>query len=145
MNQTQIITNLLTALKTDLINSLQSKGVTSGQTIAQIQIVNTGDQQQLQVPGYLQVLENGRPPTGKNALPGNPPMIQRIQQWCRDKGIPVKAAWAIKKKIDKMGYPGKPGILTDALSDDNISLRLDEASAQIVDNMITEILNTITL
>jgi hypothetical protein len=145
MNQSDIITNLLTNLKTDLINSLQAKGITGTQTINQIQITNTGDSQQLQIPGYLQILETGRGPTPKNAPPGNPPMIQRIQQWCLAKGIPLKAAWAIKKKIDKVGYPGKPGILTDPLSDDNINLRLDESSAQIAENITDQILQNITL
>jgi hypothetical protein len=146
MNQTdQIISNLLNNLKTDLINSLQAKGTTATQTINQIQITTDGDNQQLQIPGYLQVLETGRGPTPKNAPPGNPPMIQRIQQWCRDKGIPDKAAWAIKKKIDKVGYPAKPGILTDALGDDNINTRLNQSSTQIADSITDQILNSLTL
>jgi len=141
----QLITDLLNNIKTDLINSLQSKGITGTQTIAQIKITTSDDQQQLQIPGYLQIVETGRGPTGKNATPGSPPMIQRIQQWCQAKGIPDKAAWAIKKKIDKVGYPGKPGILTEPLSDDNINLRLNESSAQIADNLTTQILNTLNL
>jgi len=146
MNQTdQIITDLLNTLKIDLINSLQSKGTTATQTINQIQITTDGDNQQLQIPGYLQVLETGRGPTPKNAPPGNPPMILRIQQWCREKGIPDKAAWAIKKKIDKVGYPAKPGILTDALGDDNINTRLNQSSTQIADSITDQILNSLTL
>jgi len=145
MNQNDIITDLLTNIKTDLINSLQAKGITGTQTINQIQITTDGDSQQLQIPGYLQILETGRGPTPKNAPPGNPPMIQRIQQWCQAKGIPLKAAWAIKKKIDKVGYPGKPGILTDPLSDDNINLRLDESSAQIAENITDQILQNLPL
>jgi len=145
MNLQDIITNLLNNLKNDLINSLQAKGTTGTQTISQIKITTDGDTQQLQVPGYLQVLEKGRGPTGKNAPPGNPPMIQRIQQWCRDKGIPDKAAWAIKKKIDKVGFPAKPGIITDPLGDDNVNARLNESSAQIAENITTQILNNITI
>lgn len=145
MNQNDIITSLLTNLKTDLINSLQAKGITGTQTINQIQITNDGDTQQLQVPGYLQILETGRGPTPKNAPPGNPPMIQRIQAWCQAKGMPLTAAWAIKKKIDKVGYPGKPGILTDPLGDDNITLRLDESSAQLAENITNQLLNNLTL
>lgn len=146
MNQTdQIISNLLNNLKTDLLNSLQAKGTTATQTINQIQITTDGDTQQLQIPGYLQILETGRGPTPKNAPPGNPPMIRRIQQWCQAKGIPDKAAWAIKKKIDKVGYPAKPGIITDALGNDNINARLNESSDQIAENITTQILNTLTI
>lgn len=144
MNQsTQILTNLINALKTDLINSLQSKGITSSQTIEQIKVVNKGNQQQLQIPGYLQIVEKGRGPTSSNPIPGDPPMIQRIQHWCRQKGIPEKAAWAIKKKIDKVGYAGKPGALSAPLGDANINNRLNLSSQQIAENIITEILNQI--
>lgn len=139
------ITTLITALKTDLINSLQSKGITSDQTISQIKITGNGNQQQLQVPGFLQIVEKGRGPTSSNPVPGNPPMIQRIKQWCREKGIPDKAAWAIKTKIDKIGYAGKPGTLSQPLGNENISNRLNEASEQIADELLTQILNTINI
>ena len=133
-------------LKTDLINSMQAKGsIATGQTAQQITIVDNGDNVQLNIPAYLMELENGRGPTSKNALPGNPPMIQRIQQWCQAKGIPLKAAWAVKKKIDKLGYPGKPGILTEPLGDDNINLHLNEASTQLADNLTAEILNALNI
>lgn len=95
----------------------------------------------LELPGYVQLLETGRKPTSANAVPGNPPMIQRIQQWCREKGIPDKAAWAIKKSIDKHGYKGKPGILSIPLGDDNINSRLDILmpciASAIIDQVVT--------
>jgi len=131
----QQLTHLLELLKTDLINSMQAKGkYASGQTAQQITIVTDGDKAQLQIPGYLQLVETGRGPTTPNATQGDPPMIQRIQDWCRAKGLPDKAAWAIKKSIDKKGYNGTPGILTDPLSDENINLRL----APILENMANE-------
>jgi len=141
----QDLTPTLEALKTDLLNSLQSKGVATGQTAQQITVTNTDGGAQLQIPAYLQIVESGRGPTSKNPVAGNPPMIVRIQQWCREKGIPDKAAWAIKKKIDKQGFPGKPGILSEPLSDTNINLRLDPALEQMADNLSTQILNAINL
>jgi len=72
-------------------------------------------------------------------------MIQRIQQWCRDKGIPDKAAWAIKKKIDKVGFPGKPGLLTGPLGDDNINTKLDQTLEQMADNISNQILNALPI
>jgi hypothetical protein len=127
MNNDQLI-QFLDSLKTDVINSMQANGtIGSGQTIQQILIVQEDDKLQLQLPDYLMALENGRSPTGKNAIPGNPPMIQRIQAWCQAKGISGKLAWAIKKSIDKKGYPGKPGIISGPLSTDNINSRLDPA------------------
>lgn len=63
------LTTFLESLKSDIIHSLQSKGkYATGQTAQQI-IVNTdGDNPQLQIPGYLELLETGRGPTGTNAV-----------------------------------------------------------------------------
>jgi hypothetical protein len=116
---------LIETLKADIVNSLLANGVSAaGQTVRQLSVTTDGNSVQLQLPGYLQLLETGRGPTSPNAVTADPPMIQRIQHWCREKGIPDKAAWAIKKSIDKKGYNGKQGILSEPLGDDNINLRL---------------------
>ncbi|HEY4326174.1 MAG TPA: hypothetical protein VGN20_19460 [Mucilaginibacter sp.] len=120
------IVEMLELLKTDVINSMQANDkFVTGQTEKQITVVAEGNSVQLQLPEYMLVLETGRGPTSKDAATGNPSMIQRIHQWCRARGIPDKAAWAIKKSIDKKGYPGKPGIFSGPLGDDNINLRLE--------------------
>jgi len=135
MDTTQLI-ELLESLRTDIINSLQAAGSdTTGQTAKSLTIVQEADRFQLQMPGYLQSLETGRAPTSANPIAGDPPMIQRIQQWCQAKGIPEKAAWAIKKSIDKKGYKGKPGILSEPLGDDNINQRL----SPILENLANEL------
>ena len=144
MTNNQILTDLLTNIKTDLINSLQSKGsIATGQTAQQITVTTNDNNIQLQLPAYLIELEKGRGPTSKNAVAGDPPMIERIQQWCQAKGIPDSAAWAIKKKIDKVGYPGKPGILTQPLGNDNINSRLDQSLETLAGNISSQILNAI--
>jgi hypothetical protein len=125
MNNDQLI-QLLGLLKTDIINSLQAAGSNAtGQTAKQLVITQQGNGAQLELPGYMQLLETGRGPTRPNAAPGDPPMIQRIKQWCQAKGIPDKAAWAIKKSIDKNGFKGKPGILSAPLGNDNINTHLN--------------------
>jgi len=140
------LTPLLDSLKTDLINSLQANGkVATGQTIQQITIVDNGDNASLQIPGYLQELENGRGPTSKNAVPGNPPMIDRIKAWCQAKGIPDKAAWAVKKSIDKNGYKGTPGILSEPLGDANIDLRLTQQMTNMADDIAQNIADSFDL
>ena len=145
MNTDKTLSQIAEALKTDVINSLQAKGSGSGQTGQQINITKTDKGLQLQLPAYLLILEKGRGPTSKNPVPGNPPMIQRIQQWCQQKGIDQKAAWAIKKKIDKVGYPAKPGIISEPLGDDNINSRLTEPLNQLAEHITAQILNAITL
>lgn len=140
MNDNQLI-QLLEALKTDVINSLQANGANAtGQTAKQLTITTGGNTIQLELPGYMQLLETGRGPTGKDAVAGNPPMIQRIKQWCQAKGIPDKAAWVIKKSIDKNGYKGKPGILTEPLGDDNINRRLNPVMESVAAALIKDLI-----
>jgi hypothetical protein len=144
MNNDQLI-QLLEAIKTDVINSMQANGAnTSGQTAKQLTTTVDGNTVQLELPGYMQLLETGRGPTGKDAVAGNPPMIQRIQQWCQAKGIPDKAAWAIKKSIDKKGYKGKPGILSEPLGDDNINRRLNPVMESIAAAISKELIGEIS-
>ena len=135
------LTLFLESIRSDLINSLQSKGSVSQITISRITITAEGNKAQLQIPGFLQMLETCRGPTNKNASPGVPPMIQRIKQWCRAKGIPEREAWAIKKVIDKKGFKGKPGILTEPLSDENIDRRLKP----IMESLANELIGSIKL
>jgi hypothetical protein len=138
------LTQFLESLKTDIINSLQANGkYATGQTATQIIILNNDGKLQLQLPGYMLVLETGRGPTNKDAVAGDPPMIQRIQQWCQAKGIPDKAAWAIKKSIDKKGYKGTAGILTEPLGEDNINLRLNPVMDIIADSISEEMIRLI--
>ena len=140
------LTTFLDSLKTDLIHSLQTRGkYATGQTAQQITIEVDANSYQLNRPAYIQVLETGRSPTGKNAIPGNPPMINRIKQWCQAKGIPDKAAWAIKKSIDKKGYKGLPGILSEPFSDANINLRLNHAAEPIADALVQQIIDSLGL
>jgi hypothetical protein len=139
MNNDQFI-QLLELLKTDIINSMQANGKgATGHTAKQITIVDNNGALQLELPGYMQLLETGRGPTGPNAVPGNPPMIQRFRQWCRAKGIPDKAAWAIKRSIDKKGFKGVAGILTEPLGNDNINQRLNPVLDNITNTLIKEI------
>jgi len=131
------LTTFLESLKTDIIHSMQAKGkYTTGQTEQQIIIDTDGDSGQLQLPGYLQILETGRGATSLNAMPGSPPMIDRIKQWCQAKGIPDKAAWAIKRSIDKRGFPGTPGILSEPLSEANINRRLNPVVNSIIAELV---------
>jgi hypothetical protein len=138
--------NFLENLKTDVINSLQAnRKMATGQTAQQITVTSDGDGAQLQLPAYIQLLETGRGPTSSNPISGSPPMIDRIKAWCQARGIPDKAAWAIKKSIDKKGFAGVPGILSEPLSDDNINLRLKPAADNIADTIAQQILDSLTV
>jgi hypothetical protein len=138
------IHQFLESLKNDVIHSLQAHGkITTGQTAQQVTIVSNDDDAQLQLPGYMQLLETGRRPTSSDPLPGDLPMIERIKAWCQAKGIPDKAAWTVKKSIDKKGFKGVPGILSGPLGQANISLRLNPAAEQMADTIVQYILSCI--
>ncbi len=135
----QILNDLITSIKTDVINSLQSKGRNAtGETIANLTDVVADNYAALLAPWWIDALEVGRKPTSQGATQGTPPMIDNIKAWCEAKGIDVGFAWAIKKSIDKNGYPGKPGVLTEplALADTHIN----NASQQLADNQAQNVL-----
>ncbi|GAC1312340.1 MAG: hypothetical protein NVSMB24_33640 [Mucilaginibacter sp.] len=142
--ENQQLTQFLETLKTDLINTMQANGrYATGQTVRQFIITGDENGMQLQLPGYTRLLETGRGPTGKNAAASDPPMIQRIKEWCQARGIPDKAAWAIKKSIDKKGYKGITGLLSEPLGDENINLRLTQVleniAAQVSEQIVKEL------
>src|SRR5579863_8145790 len=140
------LTSILQSLKTDVINSLQANGkMATGQTAQQITVVGDGDHAQLQLPAYIQLLETGRGPTSSSPVPGDQPMIDRIKAWCQAKGIPDKAAWAVKKSLDKKGFEGVPGLLSEPLSDNNINFRLSPATDSIADAIAQQIVDSIGL
>jgi len=141
----QQLIQFLELIKADVINAMQAHGSdATGQTAKQFSITVDGNTLQLALPGYMQLLETGRGPTSADPVAVNPPMIQRIQQWCQEKGIPDKVAWAIKKSIDKKGYKGKPGILSEPLGDDNINSRLDMVLPDITNAITEQIVNALT-
>jgi len=140
------LTSFLDSLRTDVIHSMQANGkYATGQTAQQINIVDDGEKVSLQMPNYIQSLEFGRNPTGPNPIPGDIPMIDRIKQWCQAKGIPDKAAWAIKKSIDKKGYKGIPGILSEPLGNDNLNRRLTQVTDNISGNIARQIADVFDL
>lgn len=136
----QIISTALTNIRTDIINSLQANGRNAtGETIAALEIALREDGGQLLAPWWIDALEKGRKPTSQGAQLGDPPMIERIKAWCTAKGIDTAAAWAIKKSIDKYGYPGKPGVLTQPL--ELADAHINEACEQIATNYQNEMLD----
>ncbi len=145
MKDDQLI-QFLETIKADIIHSLQANGSDSTGNVSKTLTVVKGDNSyQLRLPGYLKFLETGRRPTSPDAPSGNPPMIQRIQEWCQEKGIPDKSAWAIKKSIDKNGFKGKPGILSEPLSQANINMRLNPVMESVANNLTGQVVERLNL
>lgn len=140
-NPQPILTDLINNIKTDVINSMQSKGrYATGETVAALETVVNDDTGQLLAPAYIDALELGRGPTSPGATAGDPPLIDKIKEWTAAKGIDINP-YAITKQIHKQGYPGKPGVLTEPLSDDNINMRVDEAMEIYSDQLAKEVLD----
>ena len=135
------LSDFIEAIKLDIVNSIQEKGrYATGETIRKIEHVDEELRSILYGPAYIDALEFGRKPTSPGAPAGNPTVYDQIQIWAAAKGIPefVSAdgkqinVWrAITEKIHRYGYPGKPGVLTEPLSDENINNRLQETLDQI--------------
>jgi hypothetical protein len=136
----QIIADAVGLILIDTTNSLQANGrYATGETVKSFEVVTTETAVQLLAAGYVNILEDGRGPTSPDAIPGDPPMIERIKAWCDAKGIDQKAAWAIKNKIDKEGYAGIEGVISEPTSEDNISRRLNPAINEIGNNIAQQV------
>lgn len=119
-------------LKEDLAESLKTNGrYASGRTEEQIIPSATDHSAQLDAPGWIYALQDGRKPTSEGATAGSPTLFEAIKEWCAYKGIDQKLAYPITKKIHEEGYAGTPGIIDEPLSDENIDKHLNKALGDI--------------
>lgn len=121
-NTIDALNKIIDAIKQDLANSLQENGrFATGQTISELQPVVAENYAALLAPFWIDALENGRLPTPPGTPAGDPTLQQALIPWLSARGIPESASYAIAKKIHEKGYPGKPGVLSVPLADENIS------------------------
>ena len=140
-NEMKILNDLVTNIYNDIILSLEANGrKATGKTAEALQVVQNGFKVELEAPGYIDILETGRGPTSPDAPPGNPTVFEMIKEWCAAKGIDEKFAYPITQKIHKEGYAGRPGLLSNPLSDDNVDKRATEAAGALADLLITSYL-----
>lgn len=144
----QILSDFIDTIKNDVIHSMQANNrVGTGDTIKELTEVVSDDYAALLAPWWIDAQEYGRGPTSATGpyQQSDPSFIERLKLWCVSKGIEPGAAYAIKKKIDKEGYAGKPGVLTEPLSDDNINMRLNPMCELMAANqaeMVLEMFNS---
>jgi len=139
-----ILTSFVDTIKNDVIHSMQANNrVGTGDTIKELTEVAGDDYVALLAPWWIDAQEYGRKPTSPTGpyQISDPSFIDRLKAWCAAKGIVQGAAYAIKKKIDKEGYEGKPGVLTEPLGIDNINMRLDPICEQMADNEAQKVLD----
>lgn len=114
---------------TQIVEQLQSNiPKASGRTAKSIEVETKtqGNKTIMEVtgPSYIFELEFGRGPTKGS---GTGQVRKSIRQWIDDKGIIPKEditedqlSWAIATKIHKEGFKGTPGIITGAITDQQI-------------------------
>ena len=103
--------------------------VVSGQTSQSIKytvkntntLVFTGDD-------HITSLEDGRKPSESSGGRG---FFEQIEQWVLDRGLPIKAAYPIYRKINKEGYKGTEGLLS--VPSEEI---IENTKESLIDNMI---------
>ncbi len=103
--------------------------VVSGQTSQSIKytvkntntLVFTGDD-------HITSLEDGRKPSESSGGRG---FFEQIEQWVLDRGLPIKAAYPIYRKINKEGYKGTEGLLS--VPSEEI---IENTKDALIDNMI---------
>lgn len=128
-------------LKELLATSLKDNGrYASGRTIASLEAESTNTSATLSAPWWIYALQDGRKPTSNGAVAGNPTLFEAIKEWCTYKGIDVKYAYPIAKKIHEEGYAGIPGIIDEPLSDDNV----DKALKGVLDDIANLFANVIS-
>lgn len=116
-----ILNDMVTNLKVEVINSLHENGrFATGHTAQELQEVVSDKYAALLAPYWIDSLETGRKPTPPGTPASDPTLRENLAAWLSVRGIPENAAYAIANKIHKYGYPGKPGVLSVPLSNDNI-------------------------
>jgi hypothetical protein len=108
----------------------------SGNFEEQLEIVKLDKGAKLMGVNYTRQLEYGRQPTSAGASAGNPPLIEMIKQWIKDKGIVAtditesQLAWAITTKIHKEGWDRKNHgglkLVTDSITIDDFQPIIQE-------------------
>ena len=105
--------NIVEQIKTSL---RKADRVATGKTLDKITIeVEEGTGKligRIYAPSYITALEDGRKPTSNVSGTG---WKDSLLEWIRARGIDEGALYPIYKKINKEGFKGTPGVLSDPI------------------------------
>lgn len=152
MPTTQEIVNAeFELLKTDLIKAYDAKGMrASGKTADSLEVVNVGvESAKLIGNKSIGALEEGRGAT-TTGTESNPPLIDQIKQWIKDKGIVSdikndndnsKLALNITRKIHREGWNrqgyGGVNLLSEVITTERIQSIIDKVGVNLTLNIVT--------
>ena len=102
--------------------------VVSGQTSQSIKYTVKGDTLVFTGDDHITALEDGRKPSESSGGRG---FFEQIEQWVLDRGLPIKAAYPIYRKINREGYKGTEGLLS--VPSEEI---IENTKESLIDNMI---------
>lgn len=138
--------NLGNAIMTELVASMHRKGrVASGKTINDITLHVDPNRMYIIGPSYLIQLEKGRRGTGQGGPVdrqryGGLSFAESLKLWMQSKGIEAKAFYPIYRSINKIGFPGTPGLLTQPLSNEAIDKAMNDNLGPIADLYAKQVL-----
>ena len=137
------------SIKQQIIDAAMQLGMSaSGKTLSSLQVVETPNGYELQANSSIYFLEHGRGPTTvPKGNPGNPDLVQIIQDWIDAKGLDLNA-YAVANTIHKSGTKlyragGNSGILSVPLNLDTLDQVFDTIAAQYLQTTADEIFNTL--
>lgn len=134
-------------LKQELISEYDRKGMRASGTFAdelEVKVEGGNNAKLLGAPHTLQ-LEDGRGATSSGATKGSPPLIEKIKQWIRQKGIisDIKndedgstLAFLIARKIHREGWKregrGGVGLISAVVTDQRMQKIIDAVGPLLV-------------
>jgi len=137
--------NYFTSVKQQIIDAATQRGMSaSGKTLDSLQVVETPNGYELQANSSIYFLEHGRGPTTvPKGNPGNPDLVEIIQNWLDAKGLSLNA-YAVANTIHKNGTRlyrsgGNSGILSVPLNLDTLDQVFDDIANQYLQTAADEI------
>lgn len=140
-------------LRVDLIKAYDAKGMrASGKTAESLEVVSVGlESVKLIGDKTFGALEEGRGAT-TTSTPSNPPLIDVIKQWIKDKGIvsDIKndndnstLAFLITRKIHREGWKregyGGVNLVSEVITDQRIQSIIDKVGAELTLTIVTRL------
>lgn len=136
-----ILAEVIELSKVDIVNSMQANDrVATGDTIKALEITKTDEGAKLMAPDYIDDLEFGSYGAKGNRKPVDP---ARLARWADARNYFGHQGY-LKNRLDAIGYEGRPGVLTQPLSDLNINTHANTKLAKLATIVSNDVAKSIS-